>query len=147
VSTETKIFVRLAKPRGVIAIALGVLVVGVVVTMAIVRPGGPADDANTARSASQVTTAPSAVPENPAPSPVATLAPSPSVAPALASSWLSRPSPEATAPGVSAVAHPRPLALAATGVPAAAPAVSKASCNPPYEFDAAGNKRWKRECL
>jgi serine/threonine protein kinase len=33
-----------------------------------------------------------------------------------------------------------------TPAPVAAPA-AKRGCHPPYEFDANGNKRWKRECL
>ena len=32
-----------------------------------------------------------------------------------------------------------------TAAPPSAP--NKPSCNPPYEFDENGNKRWKRECL
>jgi hypothetical protein len=49
------------------------------------------------------------------------------------------PAPSTVAP---AAAKRRPSAPAA---PAAAPV--KKNCSPPYELDATGNKRWKRECL
>jgi hypothetical protein len=47
-----------------------------------------------------------------------------------------RPPPHPATPGAAA-----PL----TAAPPSAP--NKPSCNPPYEFDENGNKRWKRECL
>jgi serine/threonine-protein kinase len=72
------------------------------------------------------------------------------------------PQPEASgtaaagAPGASVALRvedlptPTPAAAAAAAIKrkSAAPAAAvKRSCSPPYELDASGNKRWKRECL
>jgi len=147
VSTEPKIVLRLRKPGRVAAAALaGVLALlgGVV---ALMRPAGPTPDATTIRSAAQPTIvqAPSSSATVNLVAPVATetsataaaRAPDLPVAAPRAAPALAAPSskPHATAP--------------VAGPPATAPptASSHAGCNPPYEFDAKGDKRWKRECL
>jgi hypothetical protein len=47
-------------------------------------------------------------------------------------------------PSVPVAPRPHPQAAPAAAPPASA---AKPNCNPPYEFDESGNKRWKRECL
>jgi hypothetical protein len=65
----------------------------------------------------------------------------------------SAPEKRTTAPAQLAPVAPRPRPGPNTAPPAAVGPVAppaapgKPNCNPPYEFDADGNKRWKRECL
>jgi serine/threonine-protein kinase len=94
--------------------------------------------------------------ERPAPAPpvaaTAAAAALPTAEPAPAA-----PSPApSTAPDIAAAtspAPPAPPAITPTSATAARPAAAPrppatpAGCNPPYEFDSAGHKKWKRECL
>ena len=147
VSTEPKIVLRLRKPGRVAAAALaGVLVLlgGVV---ALMRPAASAPDVTAIRSAAQ----PSSVQ---APSSSATI--DPVTLPVPAESAAAAPvhtdppiaAPHAVPPLVAPASKSRAAAPVAPS-PATAPPVasSHSGCNPPYEFDAKGDKRWKRECL
>ena len=92
------------------------------------RPSAPSPSAN--RAVASVVAAPSAV------------ASSSSSSPAVAHSTGALASPARPAhgvPGVRVVAPPAGLA--------AAPGAPKASCNPPYVIDAAGDRQYKPECL
>jgi serine/threonine-protein kinase len=147
VSTEPKIIVRVRRP-GRIAAAAGVAALVVLGGVAaIVRPGGPAPQATTVRSAARtpVPLAPSStVPAEPSSSPFTPVPADSNPLPSIRASDLPT-APPRVPPPVAANARPHPAAPATA---AAAPtASSKPSCNPPYEFDAKGDKRWKRECL
>ncbi len=149
VSTELKILRRLKKPRGIMAIALGVVAVAVGGAIALVRQTGPADNVNTVRSATQVAgeVAPSALAPSPGPSLASPAAETVTLSPGAAESATSptKPAPNAASP----VPRSRPAAMSSTTQPTSGSPVTPArgGCNPPYEFDAKGNKRWKRECL
>jgi serine/threonine-protein kinase len=149
VSTEPTILRRLRRPGGVMAAALGVVAVAVGGAIALVRQTGPADNVSTVRSVTQVAAeiAPSAPAASAAPSSGAAAPESVTLTPRVADSAQS---PSKLAPNAaSALPRSRPAAISSatqpTPTPAATPA--RAGCTPPYEFDAKGNKRWKRECL
>ena len=158
VATDSAIL-RTVSPRsrGIVAAGVGAAGLALVGVLLMVLRASPAKDAPTAGSATHATalavpsTPPSASAPPPAtgvstgsgawtpvvttpvaPTPIATLAP---VAPARTPATPPQP----------ATPRPRPVASVAPVPPVAAPA--KPSCNPPYEFDENGNKRWKRECL
>jgi len=149
VSTEPKIVVRLRRPGRAAAVggALGLAVLGVVI--AIIRPAGPDPAVTTVRSAAR-----SSLPQAPqAPSPVEPTQPvnepAPSPPPAAPSESLTA-APRTVSAVVTASPKTRQLSQVASAAPVAAPppaGSAHVSCNPPYEFDAKGDKRWKRECL
>src|SRR6185437_1018757 len=144
-ATDSAMRRTVSKPRGVMAIgaAAGALVVAGLL-FAFTRGAAPRE-AETAGSATHATSSGTLPP--PATAPVVSTAaaawtavplpPPPSEKPVTALP-LASPSPASTL-------RPRPAAAPAPAAPVAAPA--KPSCNPPYEFDQDGNKRWKRECL
>jgi serine/threonine-protein kinase len=118
--------------------AVVLLIIGII----IARSGAPAAPAASASAASPPNDAPAAAPESP---PVPAEAPPAAVTAALTSTPPSPPAVRtASAPEVS-----RPAASPPRTKPATAPARNAApkGCNPPYELDANGNKKWKRECL
>ncbi len=149
VATDSLLGHTASKPRSWMAAAggLGALAIGAL--LLVVMRASPAKDAPTAGSASHATavTVPSSPPStsggastlSEAWTPVATASPPPVVPPVATVRVSSLP------PTPSATPRIRPVAPAPAPAPAAAP--SKPSCNPPYEFDESGNKRWKRECL
>ncbi len=144
------------KSRGVMAgaVALGSLAIGVVLLVAARGPQskGAATPGSAAHSTATTTpssaSSPSGVPIGSPPAAwTAVAAPHPeseSRAPSVPVSALAppRPPPRPIAPAAAATTPP-PVTPAA----AVTPAPNKPSCNPPYEFDENGNKRWKRECL
>jgi|HubBroStandDraft_4_1064222.scaffolds.fasta_scaffold20188_4 serine/threonine protein kinase len=149
VSTEPKIVLRLRRPgrMAVAALAAALVVLGAVV--ALVRPTGPGPDPATVRSAAQPSPvqAPSPSAAEPTVAPAVTEAPSP---PAVRLADLPPAAPRIPPAAVTANSKPRsvtPVACAAPASPPAPAGSSHAGCNPPYEFDAKGDKRWKRECL
>jgi hypothetical protein len=148
VSTEPKIVLRLRKPGRVAAASLAGVLVLLVAGVALMRPAGSAPDVTTIRSAVQP-------PSVQAPSPLATV--NPVVLPvatetAAAAAVRATDLPVAATRAVPALAAPssKPhVAVPVAASPATAPPVASPhpGCNPPYEFDAKGDKRWKRECL
>jgi eukaryotic-like serine/threonine-protein kinase len=68
-------------------------------------------------------------------------------APPLASAELWTPSLSAPATGAPSEISAKPAAPASHSVVAPPRAQPKTSCNPPYTFDSAGKKVWKRECF
>jgi serine/threonine-protein kinase len=146
VSTEPKIVVRLRRPGRIAAAGAVAALVVLGGVAAIVRPAGPAPQATTIRSAAQAPApmAPSAaLPPEPSSMVIAPVADTVSP-PSIRASDLPTAPQRLPAP-VTGSARPRPVT--APTAPAAPATSSRASCNPPYEFDAKGDKRWKRECL
>ncbi len=142
------------KPRGVAVSAMVVAALGVGGLLLVALRGAFPKDSRTSGTATALSTTPAP----PAP-PVAPSARFPSL-PASASTWApvvpaaslepaeptvpSRPPPIAPAV-VTRRATPSP-ASTPTPAPTLAPS-ARPRCDPPYEFDDKGNKRWKRECL
>jgi eukaryotic-like serine/threonine-protein kinase len=146
VSTEPKIVLWIRRPGrlAVAALAAGLVALGAVI--ALVRPTGAGPDVTTVRSAAQP-------PPVQAPSPSAvdtTVVLAPVEAPSLPPVHLSDPpAPRTTAAMATASAKTRPAPQVGSPAPTSPPpaGTARAGCNPPYEFDAKGDKRWKRECL
>jgi serine/threonine protein kinase len=146
VATDSSLRRTASRPRGVAAAGVGLAGIGIVAVLLVVMRASPSKDAPTAGSAAHATavvvpSAPTAVVTavTEAWKPVAT-APVPTAA-ASATSVRVAPLP----PSVPVTPRPHPAVAPAAAPPSATPA--KPSCNPPYEFDEGGNKRWKRECL
>ena len=143
------------KPRGLQAGLIAVAALAIGSLLLVVMRGASSKDSPSVGAATRASAVP--VPSVAVPPPVS--------AAATASAWTPVRLPaivpaEPTIPAVSAEAlKPAPAAPLATrrgGVPALPVATnvapppataSKPRCDPPYEFDAKGNKRWKRECL
>jgi eukaryotic-like serine/threonine-protein kinase len=149
VSTEPKIVVRLRRPGRLAAagLAAGLVVLGAVV--ALIRPTGAGPDVTTVRSAAQPPPVQAPAPSAPEPTvvPVATEAMSP---PTVRPSDLPTATPRTPPAVVTASTKPRPVTSVGVTGPVSTPppaGSSRTGCNPPYEFDAKGDKRWKRECL
>jgi hypothetical protein len=135
-----------------IAIAVGAVGVGALLLFATSRGPG-AKDASSAATAARSTAA------TVQPAPATTVSTPPEAWTAVPTASASAAPPNRLPPTVpvSALATVRHAAPGAAGqapasptppvTPPAAPPASKTSCNPPYEFDENGNKRWKRECL
>ena len=151
VATDSSLRRTVSRPRPVLAMGLGAAGVLVAIVLMVVTRATPSKDAGTAGSATRATAA--AVPSSPMTG--TTIAPpsdwtpvAPTAAPqhndTAAPPTVNAAPPARTAPTAAPQATPRvrPVASAPSG-----PAPAKASCNPPYEFDESGNKRWKRECL
>jgi len=141
-----------AKPRGpaIAVIAAGaLLVVGLVIGGVAILKRGP-------RAAATASTAVAATAAVTAPAPSASAPPAAEVAPAETSSAASTPAASTTAPAPSTrpspaaepATPPRPAAIAPAGraAPTARPA-AKATCDPPYYFNAKGSRIFKPECL
>jgi serine/threonine-protein kinase len=149
VSTEPKIVLRLRKPGRVAAAALAGLLVLLGGVVALIRPAGSVPDVTTIRSAAQP-------PSIQAPSSSAAVDP-PATMPAATETAAAAPVHGTDSPIAAPRAAPVPVAPASKShaaaplapSPATAPPVASShpGCNPPYEFDAKGDKRWKRECL
>jgi serine/threonine protein kinase len=149
VATDSTLRRTASRPRGLAAAGMVLAGIGIVGVLLVVMRASPSKDAPTAGSATRATAvaAPSvrasasivvpAVTE--AWTPVATA----SAPTAAASATAVRVSP--LPPSVPLAPRPHPPSAPTAAAPVAAPA--KPSCNPPYEFDEGGNKRWKRECL
>jgi eukaryotic-like serine/threonine-protein kinase len=160
VASDPAVERSMAKPRGgLTAAAIVIVALGIGGLLLAAIRGGPSKDSTTfgtATGASRpaVAPGPSAAPSPASPvssstwTPVVPAAPAEPVAPNV---------PSRAEPIVPAVAT-RPALPAPTVAPARAPIlapppaataapVAKPSCEPPYEFDDKGNKRWKRECL
>jgi serine/threonine-protein kinase len=119
------------------AVGLAVAVGGVVLFMR----KGPAPEAPVVATTPATT---SAAPSSPLPSAV-TLTPPPDTASAAVAVAAVTSAPAAPTPPPATPA-PRP-ATPSRPVAPAAPATPKTSCNPPYYFDAQGNRVFKKECL
>ena len=147
VATDYSLRRTASRPRGIAAAGAGLAALGVVAVLLVVMRGYPSKGTPTAGSATRATAV--AVPSSPATltpvvsdewKPVATAAPgvaAPSAAPARVAPL---PASLPVTPRIRPVVTPPP-----SPPPAAPP--TKPGCNPPYEFDESGNKRWKRECL
>jgi serine/threonine protein kinase len=138
------------RPRGVQAGLIAVAALAIGGLLLIVMRGASSKDSpsvGTAAGASSVSV------------PSVAVAPPPASASATSTWSPVQLPPETTIPAVPAEAlrPAAPLATKRVGVPAlpvatnVAPATTasaaKPRCDPPYEFDDKGNKRWKRECL
>jgi serine/threonine protein kinase len=166
-ATDSAMRRTLSKPRSALAVGGAAAALGVVAILVFAMRSGSSSDATTAGSAAHATAvaAPS-VPSTASPSvakvantvdPSWTAVPTPPPAPGVSAVSATAVSPQslptAAPPVVQAAPRPRPAFQGASPAtltpsgPAAAPAPNKPNCNPPYEFDANGNKRWKRECL
>jgi serine/threonine protein kinase len=159
-AVATDSFTRRAVPksRGVMAAAIALGTVGIGAVLFVATRGPSPKDAGGAASA--VHAAPAAAPSA-SPSPAVSLAPPAGAWTAVTPDPHAAPNAHTPSVPVSALAPlrspPRPVAPGqppALGTPPAAPgaappstATNKPGCNPPYEFDENGNKRWKRECL
>ncbi|MGH7270352.1 MAG: serine/threonine-protein kinase, partial [Polyangiaceae bacterium] len=136
VSTESILLRRRVRSREAVAAALAVVALGIGGTVLLTRAGSAPEGVSAVRPIAQTTADSAAVsvaPLTPAPAPVA-LAP--------AASEVTR------APTVKVHAKAAAAAERAPLTPVSAPAARpKTDCNPPYEFDAMGTKRWKRQCL
>jgi eukaryotic-like serine/threonine-protein kinase len=147
-ATDSSMRRTLSRPRGLAAAGAGLAAVGIGAALLVVLRAAPSKEATTAAGAASRSTAVRvqlSAPSVTVPSradewrPVATTPPAAIAAPAA-------PIPVAPSPhGGPAAPRVRPVPSAAP--PAAAPPPEKVDCNPPYEFDESGNKRWKRECL
>jgi serine/threonine-protein kinase len=147
VATDSALRRTASRPRGVAAAGVGLAALGVAAVLLVVMRASSSKDGPTAASATRATAV--VVPSSPATvkpavsddwKPVVTAVPAvaaPSAAPV-------RVAPLPPSVPVAPRVHPVP-AVPSSPPPAAAP--NKPSCNPPYEFDEDGNKRWKRECL
>jgi hypothetical protein len=149
----------------------GAAVVGVIVVGALLlwlrwsKSSSPANEKISTSADITASTAPPTTgslrveqPVAPPPPPAATLAAEPSTSiPTLSFTDLPTASPPVfAAPAVRTTAA-TPLASPLPSSPSAAPASAavasataaplKPNCDPPYEFDANGNKRWKRDCF
>jgi serine/threonine-protein kinase len=149
---------RAGKPLAFAGAALGVLAVSAAVTFLVFTRKSPvAEDQRAPASAvTAVSSAPPAVSAAQPPAPVEEKVVDPSAAetapprlpPEPATKPVARPSPPApartsiparTAPSPSSAATARPLARPSAQAPA--------NCDPPYYFDARGNRIFKPECL
>jgi serine/threonine-protein kinase len=117
-------------------VAAALLVIGAVVVSRSGRPSPAASASTSAQSPASASSAPTLVADSPTPADTASTASAPIA---------SRPPsvPAATTVDTRSVTPPtlKPRPMPAP-VHNAAP-----KCNPPYEVDANGNKKWKRECL
>jgi serine/threonine protein kinase len=127
---------RVAAVAGIVALgAAGALV-------ALGRSSGPTTAAAAAGAASAVVSGAEptvlGVPATSVAAAPITEALTPATVTAAASSAPAAPrtTPGTAQPAATAPAPPRP-----------SPAVSRSKCDPPYELDASGGKKWKRECL
>jgi len=147
VSTEPKIVLRLRKPGRVAAAALAGVLLLLGAGVALMRPAGSAADVTTIRSAAQpqsVQAPSSSATVDPVVAPVA----SETAAAALRATDLPTAAPRVAPAPAAPTSKPRAAAAVAPSPPPSPPAASThPGCNPPYEFDAKGDKRWKRECL
>ena len=144
-----------ARPRGVMAGAVVLAALGIVGVLVVAMRGAPATDSKgpgtpSRASAAAATVAASALaPASTSPwAPVAPAAPVVPVVPEETPVSSAAPRPAPAAPPVTKhTVTPSPM-VAATPAPAtSAPTPARPRCDPPYEFDDKGNKRWKRECL
>jgi serine/threonine protein kinase len=155
VATDSSLRRTAPRPRGLMAAGGVLAALAIGGTLLVAMRSSPSKDAPTASATRETAAAvPSSPPSSSAPgtsasaasgawTPVATppgapIAPPGVAAPPAPVRIVSLPPSQPVAPRV------RPVAPAPAS-PVAAPA--KPSCNPPYEFDESGNKRWKRECL
>jgi tRNA A-37 threonylcarbamoyl transferase component Bud32 len=140
VSSDSAVGPGVARPRMARARIVGVAALGVGGLLLIAMRGALSKDSKSVGTATHASTA--AVP------PAAPSALPPAV-PSASSTW----TPVLAAAPVETVVStdalkPAPIAPpVAKHTAAPAPSVAKPSCDPPYEFDAKGDKRWKRECL
>jgi serine/threonine protein kinase len=148
VASDSSILRGMTKPRGIMAIVLGTLGLGAVL-LVVIRTGRAKDATPIAPTTQAVVVVPAApttsvVAPPTVPPPVATPAwtavPTPPAEPAVIESSAVTPRPKPVMP----VAPAPPVAVTA---PTAKASAAAPSCNPPYEFDEKGNKRWKRQCL
>ncbi len=155
VATDSTLRRTTSRPRGAMVAGAGAAAVGIAAVLVFAMRAGSPSPASTAASA---TYAP-ATAASPAPSSVAVRtaatqawtavsvpAPAPSSS-AMAVATSKGPPP--SAPQAAPRPRPSPVTPSAAAAPPPPPvtAPAKPSCNPPYEFDEDGNKRWKRECL
>ncbi len=150
---------RLAQGAIVTGLVVGGLVPMIFAAVILARraspdaPPAPAAAPPPAAGAPAPTPSPSVAPQPPlAPEPAAA-APPPQAAPAPQPAAEPAP-PPAPAPELTPTAAVQPAALSPSPTqppashPVAQPAAPKPTgCNPPYEFDSDGHKKWKRQCL
>jgi serine/threonine protein kinase len=155
VATDSSLRRTAPRPRGLMAAGGVLAALAIGGTLLVAMRSSSSKNAPTAGSATHETAA--AVPSSPpssspgtsasaasgawtpvATAPAAPIAPPGIAAPPAQVRIVALPPSQPVTPRVRPVA-PAPVS------PVAAPA--KPSCNPPYEFDEGGNKRWKRECL
>jgi serine/threonine-protein kinase len=130
---------------GVMAALAGALVLAVVLVMVIAMKLRLPQEKGTSSALGSTTSTPAVTaaagtPTIPAAVVIAS-APTPTTSPLIVAS-AAPPTVEAAAG--REVSKPRPKATTPTASVSKPPA---ANCNPPYEFDAKGDKRWKAECL
>ncbi len=128
--------------KAVLGIAAGVGLTVAIVGVVLVTRKGPEP------AAPAVAAAPATTSAAPAPLPAAAVTltpPADTASAALAAATSAPAAPAAHPPAAAPVVRPAtPSRPAAPAAPAAPP---KTSCNPPYYFDAAGNRVFKKECL
>jgi eukaryotic-like serine/threonine-protein kinase len=147
VATDSSLRRTASRPRGIAAAGAGLAMLGVGAVLLVVMRASSSKDAPTAGSATRATA-------------VAVPSPPPTAMPAVSDEWkpVVTAGPPAAAPSAAPVrVSPLPPSVPVTprvrpvvappSAPPPAAAPTKPSCNPPYEFDESGNKRWKRECL
>jgi serine/threonine-protein kinase len=152
VATDSALRRTTSRPRGVVAAGAVAGAFGVAAVLLAITRGPSTKEAGLTGSATRPSTdATGAAPPHDLTPPVSSItAPAAWTAipltPAVPGKPANAPPQVGTgAPRPRPVGGPPPAAVApAAAVPAAPP---KPNCNPPYEFDGDGNKRWKRECL
>ncbi len=154
VATDSSLRRTVSRPRPILAAGLGGAGVVIAIVLMVVTRTSPSKDAPTAGSATRATAVvtPSSPPSS-APAaassgdwtPVAPMkAPGSDTPPPVVTAQVAPARPPPPPPAPPAPPHVRPVASAASAPPSTP---AKGNCNPPYEFDESGNKRWKRECL
>jgi serine/threonine-protein kinase len=137
-------------PIGVAAAAAVALVVGIVVVVARRSPAPATSPSPAVAPAASAAPTASTTPATKSAEPTAEAPPAPPSA--TAPPPVSAPTAAPAAPSAAAAIHrpppaPHPTGSSAPPAAVAAPAAGKAHCNPPYYFDAQGNRVFKKECL
>jgi serine/threonine-protein kinase len=144
--------INLRSPRTLAAAAIG-SAIGVVAVLMLLRGHGETPTvASAAATGTSITTATATPTASPTATATAAATPPPSPTPESVPvdqlPVVRTAPPPRPRPAVTASPAPAGAPVAAAPAPAPPPPPSaKPNCTPPYDFDAKGNKRWKRECF